>query len=95
LALDTDPDFGYSDAMLEAATDGGSVVSADISPIVTERAHRSQAYGYRPRQISFRTGPLLAGWPDSAPYDLVVSLCPFGWLPNSWIRQCQPGAAVP
>jgi hypothetical protein len=59
--------------MLEAATDGGSV-----APMVTERAHRAQVYGYRARQISFRTGPLPAGWPDGAPYDLVVSLSPFG-----------------
>jgi hypothetical protein len=53
--------------MLEAATDGGSVVSVDVAPLVTERAHRAQAYGYRPRQISFRTGPLPAGWPKGAP----------------------------
>jgi len=85
LALDTDPDFGYSDAMLEAAT----VVSADEYSAVTQRAHRAQQGSYRPRQISFHTGPLKAGWPDHVPYDLVVSLCPFGRLPNTW-----PGRAA-
>jgi protein-L-isoaspartate O-methyltransferase len=50
--------------------------------------------GYRARQISFHTGPLRAGWPDGAPYDLVVSLSPFGWLPGAWLRQCRPGSSI-
>jgi len=54
----------------------------------------TSAVSYRPRQLRFHTGPLKAGWPDSAPYDLVVSLCPFGWLPNTWLRQCRPGAQI-
>jgi len=62
--------------------------------IYQTRTPRTKKGNYRPRQISFHASPPKAGWPDHAPYDLVVSLCPFGWLPNTWLRQCRPGAAI-
>jgi protein-L-isoaspartate O-methyltransferase len=94
LELSTDADFGYSAVILADATCGGSVVSVHWSPEVTRRARQAQRFGRRARQVSFHTGQLREGWPDGAPYDLIVSLCPFGWLPQAWLDQCRPGAAI-
>jgi protein-L-isoaspartate O-methyltransferase len=93
LEITTDPDFGYSATVLADATDGGSVVSVDRHPETTEKAHRAQVFS-RARQISFRTGHLPDGWPEGAPYDLIISLFPFGWLPDAWLAQCRPDGAI-
>jgi protein-L-isoaspartate O-methyltransferase len=93
LELDTDADFGYTALQLARASLGGSVISVSEFERITDRARR--VHQFRARDVSgFHTGPLAAGWPSDAPYDLVISHHPFGWLPQDWLTQCVAGAAI-
>lgn len=94
LELDTDPDYGYSGAMLERLSCGGTVHSVDETASVIRRARQVQRCGYRPTAITFHHGPLRYGWSPAAPYDLIVSFSSFDWLPERWLGQCAPTADI-
>lgn len=93
LELDTDADFGYTALQLARAAYQGSVISVSERERITDQARH--AHQGRTRHVpSFHTGPLAAGWPSDAPYDLIISHHPFGWLPHGWLTQCAPGAFI-
>jgi len=96
LELDTDIDFGYSALLLARAARGGSVVSVHEAPRLTQRVHQihQQWSPERAERLTFRSGPLAAGWAPEAPYDLIVSHSEFGWLPGAWLAQCTAAARV-
>lgn len=93
LELGTDPDFGYTALLLARASRRGNVISVSESERATDQVRR--AHQSRTRHVpSFHTGPLANGWPSDAPYELVISHSLFGWLPQSWLAQCAPGATI-
>lgn len=91
LELGTDPD-PYAQASLAAKTGNrtGRLVSISECLEITRNARNLSAT----RGLAFHTGPLSIGWPDHAPYDLVVSLQLVDQVPHAWLNQLVPGGRV-
>lgn len=90
LEVGTDPQGGASAADL-AVRAGGSVVSLSTATRVTGAARSAHPqYG----RLTFRAGPLAAGWPPGGPYDLVLSWEVMDRIPHAWVVQCAPGGRV-
>lgn len=90
LEIETEPQGGASAALL-ADRLGATVVSVSQSPSVISTARATNANDDR---LQFRRITLTAGWPLSAPYDLVL-VWPFMTLvPRAWPMQCAPGGLI-
>ena len=69
---------------------GGRLVSVHPSTEVTHAALQ-QSYA---RRLAYRTGPLAAGWPDHAPYDVIVCRQLVDHVPHAWLNQLAPRGRV-
>jgi Protein-L-isoaspartate(D-aspartate) O-methyltransferase (PCMT) len=91
LELDTDTQGGASAAELAVRAEG-SVVSVSTATRVTGAARA--AHGPRTDRLTFHAGSLAAGWPDRAPYDLVLAWPILRRVPHAWVLQCAPSARL-
>lgn len=85
---------GYS-AALSASMAGGAgvVVSIEYDLGLAEAARRNlDAAGYEDVFVLNADGR--SGWPESTPYDVLVSTCTFNPAPAQWLRQVRPGGRL-
>ena len=83
---------GYNAALLCHRLGADKVTSIDIDPELVDAAGVALAsIGYTPTLVA---GDGLAGVPQGAPYDRVVSTCSTNRVPPAWIEQCAPGGVV-
>lgn len=72
---------------------GGSVVSVDSHPVVTD--HARDAPGTCPWPwLALVTGDPAVGWLLDAPYDVIVNWRPVNRVPTAWWAQCLPLRSV-
>jgi protein-L-isoaspartate(D-aspartate) O-methyltransferase len=82
---------GYSTAVLARLT--GSVIGLEEDAGLAERAAQNlDALGALGVQVV--TGPLSAGWPAQAPYDVIVLNGAFETLPGALLRQLKDGGRL-
>ncbi|AUS07479.1 hypothetical protein C1X05_00465 [Laceyella sacchari] len=76
---------GYSTALLEYLVgNGGTIVSIDIEPEMTERAKRL----FQGRShLSFVTKDGRQGYKQGMPYDRIVAWATAQYLPSEWVEQ--------
>ena len=82
--LDVGGGLGYSSALL--ARLAGSVVALEQDGI----APRAQAALAGTANVSVVSGPLAAGWPPQAPYDVILVNGAVEFLPDSFAAQIAP-----
>ncbi len=78
---------GYSAALLDAC--GASVVALESEPDLLARM-RDNLTALAPK-VEVVAGPLLDGWPQGAPYDVIVIDAAVEDVPASFARQLKPG----
>ncbi|WP_436774442.1 methyltransferase domain-containing protein [Yinghuangia sp. YIM S09857] len=83
---------GIGAALLSARLGDGSVTSIEVDPVVAAGARRSlDRAGWRPY---LAVGDGMAGVPERAPFDRVLSTCSVRTVPWPWIAQTRPGGRV-
>ena len=89
--LDVGCATGYSSALL--AHLAGSVVALEQDPTLARRAEQAIAeFGLAKVQVV--VGPLVAGWPAAAPYDVIVLQGGSEIVPDTLLRQLKDGGRL-
>ncbi|MFF2115958.1 methyltransferase domain-containing protein [Kitasatospora sp. NPDC058184] len=83
---------GWNAALLAHRAGPGRVVSIEIDPAVTWRAHSSLNAAGVDVEVACGDGAL--GWARRQPYDRVVSTCSVSRVPTAWIEQTRPGGTI-
>lgn len=90
-ALDVGTGSGYQAAVLAELC--REVHSIEIlEPLAAEAAERLKRLGYR--NITVRTGDGYRGWPDKAPFDLIIVAAAPDHVPQPLIDQLAPGGRL-
>jgi protein-L-isoaspartate(D-aspartate) O-methyltransferase len=90
-ALDVGTGSGYQAAILAELVD--QVYSIEIVPELAEEAKdRLHDQGYE--NISFRIGDGFQGWPEAAPFDLIILAAAAAEVPPALIDQLAPGGRM-
>jgi protein-L-isoaspartate(D-aspartate) O-methyltransferase len=85
---------GYNAALLAHRLGEHLVTSIEVDPTLTEQARANlKAAGYAPTVVCADGA---GGWPDSAPYDRIISTAAViaGRLPYAWVTQTRPGGMI-
>jgi len=83
---------GYNCALLCERLGSDHVTSIDIdSELVDLARERLAANGHTPT-LAATDG--VKGYPDSAPYDRIISTCAVPSIPPTWLEQAAPGAII-
>jgi protein-L-isoaspartate(D-aspartate) O-methyltransferase len=85
---------GYNAALMsELAAPGGSVTTIDIDEDVTRRARETlDAAGYPDVRVVRTDGQF--GWPEGAPYDLVLLTVTADDIAPAWVEQLAEGGRI-
>ena len=95
--------IGPEDAVLDVGTGSGyaaavaaelahRVVSIERKPgLAVEAAATLEALGYR---VEVVTGDGTLGWPQGAPYDVIVAAATGPAVPRAWVEQLAPGGRI-
>jgi protein-L-isoaspartate(D-aspartate) O-methyltransferase len=89
--LDVGCATGYSAAVLSRVV--GSVVALEEDAALAHEARRALAAAGA-AQVVVATGPLTAGWPAAAPYDLILLDGATEIVPESFARQLKPNGRL-
>ena len=90
-ALDIGTGSGYQAAVLAEIVD--HVYGIEVCPELAEAAERRlRDLGYR--NVTVRTGDGYGGWPEEAPFDLIVGAAAAPEVPQELIDQLAPGARL-
>jgi protein-L-isoaspartate(D-aspartate) O-methyltransferase len=89
--LDVGCGTGYSSAVLSRIA--GSVVALEEDPVLAGRAQEALAAVGAERAV-VATGPLIAGWPAGAPYDLILLNGATEIVPEALGIQLQPNGRL-
>jgi protein-L-isoaspartate(D-aspartate) O-methyltransferase len=89
--LDVGCASGYSSAVL-ARLAGAVIALEQDAGLAGQAAKAFAALGLA--NVALRTGPLAAGWPDSAPYDVIVLNGATDFLPEELGRQLAAGGRL-
>src|SRR5918999_621655 len=82
---------GYQAAVLAAT--GADVYSIEIFGVLADTARaRLQRLGYR--NVTVRHGDGHEGWPEAAPFDVVMVTAAAGHIPPALTRQLRPGGRM-
>jgi protein-L-isoaspartate(D-aspartate) O-methyltransferase len=79
---------GYAAAIFAAA--GARVWSIERNAVLAERARERLA----PYEVQVRVGDGWEGWPDAAPFDVIISSVGTGAIPGAWHAQLAPGGRL-
>lgn len=83
---------GFHAGLLAHRLGEDAVTSVDLDAGLVERARRNLAgVGLRPR-VECADGA--GGWPEGAPYDVVVATCSVRAVPHAWVAQTRPGGRI-
>ncbi|MCX4967147.1 methyltransferase [Streptomyces sp. NBC_00654] len=83
---------GFNAALLCALLGQGRVTTVELDPVLAEQGERNlEATGYAPAVV---VGDAGKGWPDSAPYALVLSTFSVDQVPPAWLAQTIPGGRI-
>jgi protein-L-isoaspartate(D-aspartate) O-methyltransferase len=89
--LDVGCGFGYSSAVLWRLT--GSVVPLEDDAALASQAKAALA-AVGASAVVVATGPLTAGWPGAAPYDLILLNGATEIVPDGFVTQLKPGGRL-
>lgn len=90
-ALDVGTGSGYQAAILAELVD--QVYSIEIlKPLANEARDRLQSLGYK--NIEVRHGDGYRGWPEQAPFDLIIVAAAPDHVPGPLIEQLKPGGRL-
>jgi len=82
---------GYQAAVLAELV--GEVYTIELIPALAEQASaRLEQLGYR--NVHVRTGDGYQGWPEAAPFDVVVVTCGADHVPEPLFEQLKPGGVM-
>ncbi|BDM74512.1 protein-L-isoaspartate O-methyltransferase (plasmid) [Streptomyces nigrescens] len=83
---------GFNAALLCALLGDRGVTTIEVDAALAELGeHNLRAAGYTPTVIR---GDAAAGWPEGAPYDLVLATFSVDRLPPAWTAQTAPGGRI-
>ncbi|MEU8138240.1 protein-L-isoaspartate(D-aspartate) O-methyltransferase [Streptodolium elevatio] len=83
---------GIGAALLSARLGDSAVTSIEVDPVVAAGARRSLVRAGRHPYLAVGDG--MAGVPERAPFDRVLSTCSVRMVPWAWIAQTRPGGHV-
>ncbi|MCW2872365.1 methyltransferase domain-containing protein [Actinacidiphila oryziradicis] len=83
---------GWNAALLASRTGSGRVTSVELDPELAMRARKRLDAAHAGVAVEVADGN--AGWPQSAPYDRVISTYAVGQVPWSWVTQTRPGGRI-
>lgn len=90
-ALEVGTGSGYQAAVLAELVD--HVYSIEIEPTLAAGAQRTlEALGYR--NVTVRVGDGYAGWPEHAPFDIIVVTAAPDHVPEPLLEQLKPGGRM-
>lgn len=90
--LDVGCGTGYSSAVLSHLV--GSVVALEEDTTLARRAQGALSAGHGAANVTVAIGPLTAGWPAAAPYDLILLDGATEITPEVLGRQLKPGGRM-
>lgn len=83
---------GFNSALLCALLGEQAVTTIELDTALAEQGERNlRAAGYTPKVVR---GDAAAGWPDRAPYDLILATFSVDRLPPAWPAQTAPGGRI-
>ncbi|MBB6172220.1 protein-L-isoaspartate O-methyltransferase [Nocardiopsis mwathae] len=83
---------GWNASLLCARLGEENVTTIEVDPDLAETAReRIAAAGFHPQVVA---GDGMAGWPEGAPYDRVISTAAVQQVPHTWVAQAQPGGRI-
>ena len=90
-ALDVGTGSGYQAAILAELVD--EVYSIEIlKPLADEARNRLQSLGYK--NVEVRHGDGYRGWPEQAPFDLIIAAAAPDHVPEPLVEQLKPGGQL-
>jgi protein-L-isoaspartate(D-aspartate) O-methyltransferase len=91
VVLDVGCATGYSAAVLSRIA--GSVVALESDPVLAQAATETLSrLGYD--NVAVVSGPLDAGWPQEAPYDVIIVGGAVGFVPDALLGQLREGGRL-
>lgn len=83
---------GYSTAVVSEIVGAANTTAIETDPDAAERARAALAEaGYGATVV---TGDGLRGYPEAAPYDIVIAFCSMRYVPYGLLRQVRSGGAL-
>ncbi|MEU9125243.1 methyltransferase [Streptomyces sp. NPDC048506] len=83
---------GFNAALLCALLGDQAVTTIELDAALADVGERNlRAAGYTPKVVR---GDAAAGWPDRAPYDLILATFSVDRLPPAWTAQTAPGGRI-
>jgi len=91
IALEVGTGCGYQTAILSRLVD--HVYSVElVEDLAREAAERLESLGYR--NVTVRTGDGRRGWPEQAPFDIVLAAAAPETVPAALVEQLRPGGRL-
>ncbi|WP_431775375.1 methyltransferase domain-containing protein [Streptomyces cucumeris] len=83
---------GFNSAVLCALLGDQAVTTIELDTTLAEQGERNlRAAGYTPKVIR---GDAADGWPDDAPYDVILATFSVDRIPPAWMAQTVPGGRI-